>query len=71
MNELATVFRDLYCFETTTKRLNHERRAQMQMNLHLAEFLYEYDDPHTLIIIYYAGHGFSDMSKEGTLKLNG
>lgn len=43
----------------------------MQMNLHLAEFLYEYDDPHTLIIIYYAGHGFSDMSKEGTLKLNG
>ena len=27
------------------------------MQKHLAEFVYDEDDPRTLLIVYYAGHG--------------
>lgn len=36
------------------------RSVQVQVNKHLADFLYEEDAEDTLLIIYYAGHGMSD-----------
>ena len=58
VEELARVFRDEYHFAVEVKLLNHEK-PQQQMNLILSAFMLDYDNPDTLSIIYYAGHGVS------------
>lgn len=62
VERLAAVFRDMYNFEIRQEKLNHNERAQAQMNEHLATFVrkYEKESNKTLMIIYYAGHGWSD-----------
>jgi hypothetical protein len=62
VNDLAAVFRDDYLFEVEQQVLG-ERNPQHQMNLFLSNFLYNHDDPGTLLIIYYAGHGWSHWNK--------
>jgi hypothetical protein len=44
--------------------------VQVQINKHLADFVYEEDAEDTLLIIYYAGHGTPD-SVTGRLLLAG
>ncbi len=43
---------------------------QVQINKHLATFVYDEDDEDTLLIVYYAGHGTPD-SVTGRLLLAG
>lgn len=59
VNELASVFKDIYKFEVKRGILK-EQRPQKQVNFHLAGFVNEHDKEHALLIIYYAGHGWSD-----------
>jgi hypothetical protein len=44
--------------------------VQVQINKHLADFVYDEDEEDTLLIIYYAGHGTPD-SVTGRLLLAG
>jgi hypothetical protein len=64
VDDLETIFKDLYNFEVRKEKLHHKERAQAQMNEHLATFVrkYEKERKSTLMIIYYAGHGWSDGS---------
>ncbi|ATZ46745.1 hypothetical protein BCIN_02g01150 [Botrytis cinerea B05.10] len=57
--DLESVFRDTFKYKTTQKILqqNPRKHPQAQINLYLAEFVHNYDDPNTLLIVYYAGHG--------------
>ncbi|TGO24997.1 hypothetical protein BPAE_0090g00410 [Botrytis paeoniae] len=57
--DLENVFRDIFKYKTTQKILqqNPRKHPQVQINLYLAEFVHNHDDPDTLLIVYYAGHG--------------
>lgn len=56
---LASVFKDTFNYQIVRKVLMKDmrRKAQVQVNRHLAEFVDNYDDTNTLLIVYYAGHG--------------
>lgn len=62
VDRLSDVFSKRYRFGVTEKRLNTQKSAQLQIHRHLANFVYDEDDEHTLLIIYYAGHGTPDRS---------
>ncbi|TGO35313.1 hypothetical protein BHYA_0163g00280 [Botrytis hyacinthi] len=57
--DLENVFRDIFKYKTTQKILqqNPRKHPQVQINLYLAQFVADHDDPNTLLIVYYAGHG--------------
>jgi hypothetical protein len=69
VDELAKVFQDEYKF-TTTKRYLERDPPQAEMNKHLADFVYENDAKNTLLIVYYAGHGWSNPSKPDIFHLH-
>ena len=71
MDNLNKVFQEIYKYQTVQKVLERHKRktAQSQVNRHLAEFVDEYDDTETLLIIYYAGHG--RPGEPGILHLTG
>ena len=52
----------MYRFSVHEKKLNREngRSAQLQIQKHLADFVYDEDGEGTLLIIYYAGHATPD-----------
>jgi hypothetical protein len=60
VNELANVFEHVYNFEVQKTQLHTRKKPQHQMTAALANFVRDHDDKHTLLIIYYAGHGWSD-----------
>ncbi|KAI9662501.1 MAG: Phosphatidylinositol-4-phosphate 5-kinase [Bathelium mastoideum] len=66
VDKLDTVFRTLYGFEVRQEKLNNKKRAQIQMNKHLANFVDEFEDQSnsTLLIIYYAGHGWAHVPED-------
>ncbi|KAI9711845.1 MAG: hypothetical protein M1820_001990 [Bogoriella megaspora] len=64
VDELKSVFEDEYNYNVRVEKLNHEERAQIQMNVYLSTFVRDAEKRkgNTLLIIYYAGHGWSDAS---------
>lgn len=66
VNDLATVLRDDYHFDVETSFLGHKKPIH-ELSKNLSNFLLQHDDPGTLLIIYYAGHG---SSHGGTFKLH-
>ncbi|KAF7503041.1 hypothetical protein GJ744_004679 [Endocarpon pusillum] len=71
VDRLKTVLSGRYKFHVTERKLNTKKMAQLQINMHLANFLYQEDDENTLLIIYYAGHGTPDQSTGRLLLANG
>jgi hypothetical protein len=68
------MFGKLYGFEVMRGCLDNSRRAQIQMNKYLSDFVYHHNGPNHLLIIYYAGHGWSDTNEDQSreiLILNG
>ena len=59
VNELASVFENVYNFEVRKSQLDTQKKPQHQMTAALANFVRDHDEKHTLLIIYYAGHGWS------------
>jgi hypothetical protein len=57
------VFKEEYNFKTEIAYLEKDKRPQAQANLYLANFVYQYDAKNTLLIVYYAGHGWSPPSE--------
>jgi len=51
--------------------IKKEKRAQSQVHRHLATFIDEYDGKGTLLIIYYAGHGWHPRGNPKTFYLLG
>jgi len=58
VDELEAIFKNEYRYIVEKKQLVKERRSpQNQVQKILANFVYDYDDENTLLIVYYAGHG--------------
>ena len=68
---LKAVFETRFGYNTTVEHLNAQskKRAQAQLNSKVAMFVENHDDPDTLLIIYYAGHGA--RGGDGDLYLHG
>lgn len=64
MAKLKEVFEKDYQFTVVETFLDKNVGPQKQLNKHLAAFVADYDDEDTLLIVYYAGHGWSKKSKE-------
>ncbi|KAL5121024.1 hypothetical protein ACEQ8H_000873 [Pleosporales sp. CAS-2024a] len=62
--ELEALFRDRFHYDTRLIELNVAKSAQLQLDKHVGDFLYDFDGPHNLLIVYYTGHGlFHDDKK--------
>ena len=70
VERLHRVFQDKYNFKVYSTQINAQKKPQVQAHKYLAEFVYHEDGPRTLLIVYYAGHGFAG-EKAGTLNLAG
>ncbi|KAH8656514.1 hypothetical protein BGZ60DRAFT_143331 [Tricladium varicosporioides] len=64
---IEKAFPDDFHYKTARKELtqNSERTPQIQVNKHLADFAYDYNDTSTLLTANYAGRGRSGESKGG------
>jgi hypothetical protein len=71
VNKLESTLKDVFGFTVETKLLDHKQKPQLQMNKHISGFICDYDDDNTLLIIYYAGHGYSALDPERKLILHG
>lgn len=60
-----------YQFHVSMKLMNCDTHPQLQAFLHLAEFANENDKPDTLLIVYYAGHGYSSANDHNRIALSG
>jgi hypothetical protein len=57
---------------TVERRLMHSKTSpQKQAFKHLSNFVDAHDDPKTLLIVYYAGHGYESARGTGHLALSG
>ncbi|KAF7520123.1 hypothetical protein G7054_g12877 [Neopestalotiopsis clavispora] len=59
VTNLERLFQEKYRYTTTRAELkpDSQNSAQLQLNKHLSDFVYDHDGPNALLIIYYAGHG--------------
>lgn len=71
LESLQEVFETLYKFSVQFKRLHSEKHPQVQAAKHVADFIYDEDDSGRLLIIYYGGHGDSESTAPGRIKLAG
>ena len=73
VTELESVFRNLYGFKVYNEHLRDcASRPELQVRKYLTDFAHDEDDERTLLIVYYAGHGFSDDEvKPGDIKWTG
>jgi hypothetical protein len=58
VDALEAVFTNLFRYTVVKKQLvDGKQSPQIQVQKILVDFVYEYDDESTLLIVYYAGHG--------------
>jgi hypothetical protein len=71
VEDLGNIFRDKYKFDVTSIKLAEHLKQNTQVNLNykLSAFVKENDGEHTLLIVYYAGHG--GVGKLGQVELSG
>ncbi|EKG20942.1 hypothetical protein MPH_01806 [Macrophomina phaseolina MS6] len=62
LSELSSVFRNDYNFNVQHKQLEESDTPQLQLDSILSKFVWKNEGAHNLCIIYYAGHGFSDLT---------
>ena len=74
VGRLKAVFEDIYGFKVCHKffDMQEQKKTQHQASMYLSNFVYEEDVERGLLIIYYAGHGYSDAeTQSGDMKLIG
>jgi hypothetical protein len=60
------VFEEDYGFEVHKSVIDSTDGPRKQLNKDLSHFVYTYDKPETLLIVYYAGHGSAMSTEEST-----
>lgn len=68
---LAKVLREEYNFVVESHLMHTRTAPQKQAFKHLSNFVDAHDDPQTLLIVYYAGHGYQSLTQPGHLALSG
>ena len=66
---VGSVLEGRYGFETRLERMNLQTHPQVQAVKHVADFVFEADDPEHLLIVYYSGHGVAGIN--GRLLMHG
>lgn len=72
VNDLEKIFREVFNYEVLKRQITGGPRDMLpgvQVTEYLVELVKKYDSDSTLLIVYYAGHGFS--GKSGGLQLAG
>ena len=72
VNRFKSVLEKRFHYSTHTEYLDAmiETKLQLQVNAKVASFTSTHDGPHTLLIVYYAGHG-RPGSYYGALEVHG
>ena len=72
MERLGTVFQEDYNFEVHPAYLknNTNKLPRNQAQKYVSDFVYDYDSPHTLLVVYFGGHG-TPGDHGGELQLHG
>ena len=66
VDALEAVFQNLFHYTVVKSQLvGGKRSPQIQVQKILADFVFEHDDEHTLLIVYYAGHGIPGKQETG------
>jgi hypothetical protein len=68
---LGELLQEEYKFKVETSLMNTDKPPQQQAFQHLSKFVADHDKPRTLLIIYYAGHGYSLAHDTGRISLSG
>ena len=63
MDALVRVFKHNYRFTAKIKKLGHHRRLQAQLNKFIVDFIDQYNNKDSLLIIYYVGHRWSNRTQ--------
>ena len=63
MDQLRELFKDEFHFKTEYFEIPSER-WETALHKRLSEFIYEYDSPEDLAIIYYGGHAYEDEQEK-------
>jgi hypothetical protein len=74
VDRLHDVFKNKYGFRVYDESITYAdgMKAQQQAQLFLSNFVLEEDDEHGLLIIYFAGHGYSDpQTSPGDINMAG
>jgi hypothetical protein len=61
---LRSIFAQDLGYQTDTFEIPAERPAS-SLNWKVADFVHKHDEKNTLLVLYYAGHGFEDLEKAG------
>jgi Caspase domain len=71
IEDLKAVFEQQFHFHVSSRCLERveTRKTQLQINKIVADWVYEYDGPKSLLIVYFAGHG--RPGKSGELEIAG
>lgn len=64
MKRLRAVLEKTYQFTVVEALLDKTGGHQKQLNAHFASFVNEHDTKDTLLLIYYAGHGWRKKNKD-------
>jgi hypothetical protein len=72
VDALEAVFKNIFRYTVEKKQLVAGKQSpQIQVQKILVDFVYEFDDENTLLIVYYAGHGVPGKQKgEGPGSMN-
>lgn len=61
---MRNLLQENFKFHVVEQLLDKDIGPQKQLNKCLADFVAEYDSKDTLLIIYYAGHGWSEKNED-------
>jgi hypothetical protein len=59
-SELTNVFESIFMYSVTKVELE-ESKPQQQLDMEITAWIFKYDSPGNLLIVYYGGHGVYDL----------
>jgi hypothetical protein len=65
VKDLGDLFESDYNFEVIRHVIDSTSMPEAALNYYLASFVHEYNKEGTLLIVYYAGHGWSNTVNNG------
>jgi hypothetical protein len=68
VNQLRSLFKQDLNYQTEAFEIPAERPASA-LNRKVADFVHKYDEKNTLLVLYYAGHGFEDEQEKSGLSI--